>query len=78
MCFLFIVSVDATIIDCLAKFVNDSPEKFANFIMKKYELDEQPRIYKKACANIGDGEELRYDYGDTDLPWRIHLRNLYE
>ena len=77
MCFVFIISVDATKIDCLAKFVNDSPAKFANCIMKKYELDVQPHIYLKACANIVDGEELRYDYGDTDLPWRIHVRNLY-
>ena len=45
--------------------------------MKKYELGGQPHIYLKACANIVDSEELRYDYGDTDLPWRIHVRNLY-
>ena len=46
--------------------------------MKKCELDGEPHIYLKACANIVDGEELRYDYGDTDLPQCIHVRNLYE
>ena len=68
LCFLFIISIDATIIDCLAKFINVSPAKYANCIMKKCELDGEPHIYLKACANIVDGEELRYDYGDTDLP----------
>ena len=74
--FLYIISVDATKIDCVAKFVNDSLAKFANCILKKYELRGQPCIYLKACENIVDGEKLR-SYGDTDLPWPVYVRNLY-
>ena len=71
LCFLFIIGFDSTKIDCLAKFVNDSLQNF----MKKYELDGQPRIYLKAYANIVDGQELRYDYDYTDLPWCIHVNS---
>ena len=38
--------------------------------MKKCVIEGVPRIYLKAISNIVDGEELRYNYGDIDLPWR--------
>ena len=41
--------------------------------MRKSEFEGQPRIYLIATANIVDGEELRYDYGDVDLPWRLKV-----
>ena len=42
--------------------------------MRKSEFEGQPRIYLIATANIVDGEELRYDYGDVDLLWRLKVR----
>ena len=42
--------------------------------MRKSEFEGQPRIYLIATANIVDGEELRYDYGDVDLPWCLKVR----
>lgn len=41
--------------------------------MKKYYTNGKLRIYLKAVANIVDGEELRNDYGESDLPWRSHV-----
>ena len=41
--------------------------------MKKYVIEGVPRIYLKAISNIVDGEELRYNYGDIDLPWRYNV-----
>ena len=67
---VLIFSIDATYIECLGKCVNDSPEKHANSTMKKGDIDGQLRIYLIAKNNIVNNEELRYDYGDKDLPWR--------
>ena len=58
--------------------MNDSPVKFANFIMRKHYTDGKLCIYLKAIANIVDGEELRYDYGDSDLPWRSHVSSDFD
>ena len=69
----YLFSVDATQGNCLCKFVNDSEQKYANCSMRKSEFEGQPRIYLIATANIVDGEELRYDYGDVDLPWRLKV-----
>jgi hypothetical protein len=38
--------------------------------MKKMVLDGVPRLLLYATKNIRCGEELRYDYGVGDLPWR--------
>ena len=65
----YLFSIDATQVNCLCKFVNDSEEKYANCSMRKIAFKGQPRIYLIATANIVDREELRYDYGDVDLPW---------
>ena len=69
----YLFSIDATQVNCLYKFVNDSEQKYANCSMRKSEFEGQPRIYLIATANIVDGEELRYDYGDVDLPWRLKV-----
>ena len=57
----------------MAKFVNDSPARFANCVMKRLKFDGKLHIFLKAIANIVDGEELRYDYGDSGLLWRSHV-----
>jgi hypothetical protein len=63
-------SIDATYAEGLGRLVNDSPPQHANCLSKKL-------ISTKTCTyaylpkkNISKGEELRYDYGIKDLPWR--------
>ena len=43
--FILIFSIDATYIERLGKYVNDSPEKYANCTMKRCDIDGQLRIY---------------------------------
>lgn len=39
--------------------------------MKKYTTSQDvPKLGLVALKNIAVGEELRYDYGVKDLPWR--------
>ena len=66
--------IDVTEVNCLCKFVNDSEQKYPNCSMRKSEFGGQPRIDLIATTNIVDGEELRYDYGDVGLPWRLKIR----
>ena len=74
----YLFSIDATQVNCLCKFVNDSEQKYANCSMRKSEFEGQPRIYLIATANTVDGEELRCDYGDVDLPWhfKVNLKQI--
>lgn len=65
-----ILSLDATFSDGLGRLVNDDPLHKANCVMKK--IKGGNKVYLVLCAikNIEKGEELRYDYGVKDLPWR--------
>lgn len=38
--------------------------------MKKLEIDGKPRLCLFALKDISIGEQLVYDYGVADLPWR--------
>ncbi|XP_072032945.1 uncharacterized protein [Amphiura filiformis] len=63
--------IDATIEDGrLARLVNDD-NKDPNCIMKKYIVENRPTLCILARKDIAAGEELTYDYGITDLPWRV-------
>ena len=64
------LSLDATFSDGLGRLVNDDPLSKANCVMKK--IKGGNKVYLVLCArrNIEKGEELRYDYGVKDLPWR--------
>jgi len=68
-------SIDATYSDGLGKLVNDSPPRYANSIIKKIFAGGQTRLCIFAKKNIMKGEELRYDYGVKDLPWRSKKGN---
>jgi hypothetical protein len=41
------------------------------------EINGQPHLAIYAKRDINMGEELRYDYGVKDLPWRKSKGNLY-
>ncbi|MGL5355475.1 MAG: SET domain-containing protein-lysine N-methyltransferase [Cetobacterium sp.] len=52
----------------LGRLVNDS--KTPNGKMKKLELEGKPHLCLFAVKDIKQGEEITYDYGGNDLPWR--------
>jgi hypothetical protein len=68
--YIFCCSIDATNSERLARFVNDSPRKFANCVPKALFVAGKPHVILFACKNIDAGTELRYDYGGGNLPWR--------
>ena len=52
----------------LCRYVNDSTE--GNSTMKLKIFDYYPRLCLYATRDIDAGEEVRYDYGDDQAPWR--------
>ncbi|KAA8577653.1 hypothetical protein FQN60_002501, partial [Etheostoma spectabile] len=38
--------------------------------MKKIEVNGNPHLCLFALNNIKEGEEITYDYGGEDCPWR--------
>ena len=66
---LFCFSIDATKpSDRLGRLVNDSG--VGNCKMRKVIVDKVPHLCLFATQDIHINEELRYDYGLNDLPWR--------
>ena len=65
-----IFSIDASDSNSIARMVNDSTGKRANCKMKKLMIDEKPRLCLYALRDLVVGEQLLYDYGVVDLPWR--------
>lgn len=62
--------LDATFSDGLGRLVNDEPSSKANCVMRKVKGGTKVYLALYALKNIEKGEELRYDYGVKDLPWR--------
>ena len=62
-CFIF--SIDATEDNHLGRFVNDSPSKDANCVIRTKIFDNKPYLCIYAKKDIKKGDELRYDYGGT-------------
>ena len=60
----------------LGRLINHSHHQF-NLIPKVFMLDGQPRLYFVARRDLNPGEELTFDYGDTDrrsvhnFPWLL-------
>lgn len=50
------------------RFVND--EKRGNAVMKLKIFNIYPRVCLFAAKDIDPDEEIRYDYGDENAPWR--------
>ncbi|XP_038062636.1 uncharacterized protein LOC119733132 [Patiria miniata] len=62
--------VDASHPDsCQARYINDEPKQ-PNCKMKKIVIDNSPHLCLFALHHIDAGQELRYDYGPDDFPWR--------
>ena len=70
--FMSVYSIDAT--GChkrLGRFLNDAPRKHANARAKVIEIDGIPHIILLATRVININEEIRFDYGVADAPWRM-------
>ncbi|XP_068710571.1 N-lysine methyltransferase KMT5A-A-like isoform X1 [Montipora foliosa] len=63
--------IDATFSHGLGRLVNDLPAKKANCKMKKVIVSGKVCLCLFATKDIAPNEELRYDYGLKDLPWRV-------
>lgn len=64
--------IDATDTDRIGKYINDAEigDILNNCVMKLVMVENQPRLCLFANRDILKGEELRYDYGESNLPWR--------
>ncbi|XP_065678961.1 uncharacterized protein LOC124815031 [Hydra vulgaris] len=61
------------------KFIDDSPPKYANSMIKRYvSLNQSTYLALYAIKDIGVSTELRYDYGDdpSKMTWRKEVKNL--
>lgn len=61
--------IDATFSDGLGRMVNDQCQKKANCKVKKV-IENGVKLWLYAVRDIFVGEQLTYDYGVKDLPWR--------
>nr|XP_047130473.1 uncharacterized protein LOC105843290 isoform X3 [Hydra vulgaris] len=70
--------IDATYSTQAGRYVNDSPFKYANAVMKRYVLNQSSYLALFAIKAINIGTEIRYDYGDDpkEMPWRNNVENL--
>lgn len=67
--FLCIGSVDASVDDgSLGRLVNDDSKPNAK--VKIISIGHIPHLCLFALRDIQPGEEITYDYGGYDLPWR--------
>ena len=65
----------------MGKFVNDAEKltKENNAVMKLLEVDGNPHLALFSTRKICKGEEICYDYGEKNLPWRkkVNLMKFY-
>lgn len=72
-------SIDGSNSTRLGRFVNDLPRRLANCYTKVVPMNGRPHVLIFAGKDITVGEELCYDYGGGDMPWRkvIYLMRLF-
>ncbi|XP_062612699.1 N-lysine methyltransferase KMT5A-like [Saccostrea cucullata] len=65
--------IDATFSKRIGRYVNDAAKSNHenNAEMVQLYLDGRPYLALFATRYIKPGEEIRYDYGVKDLPWRL-------
>ena len=68
----YFFSIDATFSKRKGRYVNDAArhEELCNAEIRMLYVNYNPVLALFARRFIHAGEEIRYDYGTTDLPWR--------
>lgn len=66
-------SIDATSSKRVGRFANDE-WRCPNAYVKKVFLGEIPKLLVFSKKKITEGEEIRFDYGQKDAPWRCKVR----
>ncbi|CAI5679042.1 unnamed protein product [Oreochromis niloticus] len=70
--------IDASVEDkSLGRLVNDDHRR-PNCKMKTVEVEGRPHLCLFALRDIDPGEEITYDYGKADWPWRKMDKSTYE
>lgn len=67
--FKFQKSIDATNSKRVGKFANDD-WKTPNAVVKKLKVDNRPVLALFCLRPINPGDEVRFDYGQSDAEWR--------
>ena len=67
------LSIDASREDgSLGRLVNDEHRR-PNCKMKRIDVNGNPHLCLFALDDIQEGEEITYDYGSEDCPWRTQV-----
>ena len=70
----FSLSLDASVEDkSLGRLVNDDHIK-PNCKIKAIDVGGMPHLCLFALRDIAPGEEITYNYGDSDWPWRRQVQ----
>ena len=64
------ISLDATLVERMGKYVNDSPKSKANAVMTIVTVNNTPKLCLMAQKDIQPGTEIRYDYNAPNLWWQ--------
>ena len=75
--FSYYFSIDATHSSQMGRLVNDGPPAVANCKMKKIIIGNQPALALFAIKPIHPGDQLLYDYGGLNLPWRNQVNIIF-
>ncbi len=46
--------------------------------MKYFTVEGKPHLCLFAVRDISPGEEITYNYGDSDWPWRCKVVNIFD
>ena len=55
----------------LGRLVNHGEKRELNAVMKVIETTNEPALCLFAIKNIAREEEILYDYGVSNLPWKV-------
>ncbi|CAG5864309.1 unnamed protein product, partial [Menidia menidia] len=70
LAFMFAFNIDASRDDgSFGRLINDEHRR-PNCRMKKIDVNGNPHLCLFALNDIKEGEEITYDYGGEDCPWR--------
>lgn len=70
---MLLLSIDASVEDgTFGRIANDDHEN-PNCRMKKIDVNGKPHLCLFTLKDIKVGEEITYDYGGDDCPWRMQV-----